>query len=217
MLRWGIERSKALKSDILFVSEQGKPLYRENTKNPHSNFSNAWKDLIKRVWKSEPSFRFLPFGTLRDTLPDTLRQLFKDEIATLSLAHGTPFVGDSLLECYASKPFGRLHDALRELRDYFAPVFAAAPENRCEERKHYLPIATHQKMRSLIADGSSARQIAQECGVSLATVYRVIAQTRTPEDEALTVGFEEPRTHDLTWNSWITLFATATLAASRQG
>jgi len=188
MLRWGIERAKALKSDILFVSDQGKPLYRENTKNPHSNFSNAWNDLIKRVKKSEPTFRYLPFGTLRDTLPDTLRQLFKDEVATLSLAHGSPLVGDSLLECYASKPFGRLHDALRELREYFAPVFAAAPENSCEERKHYLPIATHRRMKALMAEGKGARQIAQECAVSLATVYRVIAQTKTPGGEAVGVG-----------------------------
>ncbi len=188
MFRWGIERAAALKSDLLFVSEQGKPLYRENTKNPHSNFSNAWTDLIKRVRKSEPGFRYLPFGTLRDTLPDTLRHRHGDEIATLSLAHGSPFAGDSLLECYGNKPFGRLHKALRELRSYFAPVFAAAPRNPCEERKHYLPIATHWKIEALIAEGNGARQIAQECAVSLATVYRIIAQTRTPGVEAVGVG-----------------------------
>lgn len=138
--------------------------------------------------KSEPDFRFLPFGTLRDTLPDTLRHLVGDEIATLSLAHGTPFAGDSLLECYDNKPFERLHKALRELRAHFAPVFAAAPNVPTEARKHNLPIATHRRMAALIAEGKGARQIAEDCDVSLATVYRVIAQTKTQRDEAVGVG-----------------------------
>jgi hypothetical protein len=70
------------------------------------------------------------------------------------------------------KPFGRLHTALREVRAHFAPVFAAAPSDPTEERKHYLPIAVHEKLRRLLAEGKKVSEIARECGVSLMTVYR---------------------------------------------
>jgi hypothetical protein len=40
------------------------------------------------------------------------------------------------LECYGNKPFGRLHTALREICTHFAPVFAAAPSDPIEEKKH---------------------------------------------------------------------------------
>jgi hypothetical protein len=88
------------------------------------------------------------------------------------MAHGSPFHGDSLLDCYGNKPFGRLHTALREIHAYFAPVFAAAPAEPTVERKHYLPIVVHEQVRALIAEGETAPQIGRECGVSAMTVYR---------------------------------------------
>jgi len=39
-------------------------------------------------------------------------------------------------------------------------------------RKHYLPIAVHDKVRALIAEGMNAPEIARECGISEMTVYR---------------------------------------------
>ena len=172
MIQWGLEESSRLKSALLFVSARGQPWYRERTKNPHSKFTNVWNGLVRRVQKSDSDFRHLPVGTLRYTLPDLLRHRYSDEIASLSLAHGSLFHGDSLLDGYGNKPFGRLHTALREVRDHFAPVFAAAPAEPTEERKHYLPIAVHEKVRALIAEGKTAPQIARECGVSAMTVYR---------------------------------------------
>jgi hypothetical protein len=172
MVQWGLEQSRRIKSDVLFISERGQPWYREHTKNPHSKFTNVWNRLVRRVQKSHPDFRHLPVGTLRDTLPDLLRHQHSDEIASLSLAHGSPFHGDSLLECYGNKPFGRLHAALREVHTYFAPVFAAAPADPTNEKKHYLPIAVHEKVRVLIAEGKTAPKIAKACGVSTMTVYR---------------------------------------------
>ena len=98
MIQWGLEESSRLKSDLLFVSDRGQPWYRERTKNPHSKFSNVWTGLIRRVRKSDLEFRHLPVGTLQDTLPDLLRHRYSDEIASLTLAHGSPFHGDSLLD-----------------------------------------------------------------------------------------------------------------------
>jgi hypothetical protein len=122
--------------------------------------------------KSEAEFRRLPFGTLRDTLPDLLRHRVGDDMASLCLAHGSPFHGDSLLECYGNKPYGRLHTESRKLRSYYADVFAAAPDDPLGEQKQYIPVAVRDKMRALIAEGGSAPQIARECGVSPMTVYR---------------------------------------------
>ena len=172
MIEWGLVQSRRLKSDLLFISDRGQPWYRERTKNPHSKFTNVWNRLVRRVQKSDLNFRHLPVGTLRDTLPDLLRHRYSDEIASLSLAHGSPFHGDSLLDCYGNKPFGRLHTALREVRAHLSPVFAVAPSDPTEERKHYLPIAVHDKVRSLIAEGKKTSEIARECRVSLMTVYR---------------------------------------------
>ncbi|AMV40224.1 helix-turn-helix domain-containing protein [Planctomyces sp. SH-PL62] len=172
MLRWGLERSKKIGSELLLVSEEGMPWYREHATNAQYHFANAWTRLLKRVRKSDPDFPILPFGTLRDTLPDLLRHRESDDLASLCLAHGQPFQGDNLLECYGNRPFGRLHDALRRMHAYFAPVFAAAPDDPTEEVKQYLPAAVREKVRALIAEGKKAPTIARECGVSAMTVYR---------------------------------------------
>ena len=173
MVRWGLDRARRIGSDLLFVSERGEPWYSEGAKNPRAKFANVWTRLLDRVRKSHPEFRRLPFGTLRDTLPDTLRHRHESELAHLCLAHGTPFKGDSLLECYGNKPFGRLHTALRELRSHFAPVFAAAPADPCAEGKQYLPVAVRDKVRAMLAENRRVCDIARECGVSRMTVYRV--------------------------------------------
>jgi hypothetical protein len=163
-----------VKSEILFVSDRRQPSYRERTKNPHSKFSIVWNELIRRVQKSDSKFRRLRLGTLLDTLPDLLRHRYSYEITSLSPAHGSPFHGDSLVECYGNKPFGRLHTALREMRTHFAPVFATAPSDPTEQRKHYLPIAIHERLRSLLVEGKKVSEIARECGVSLMKIYRAM-------------------------------------------
>jgi hypothetical protein len=172
MIRWGLERSRRIGSDLLLVSERGMPWYREHATNAQYHFANAWTRLLRRVWKSEPEFPVLPFGTLRDTLPDVLRHRESDELASICLAHGQPFHGDNLLECYGNRPYGRLHEALRRLHAHFAPVFAAAPDDPTEEVKQYLPVAVRDQVRALIAEGKPASTIARECGVSPMTVYR---------------------------------------------
>ncbi len=171
MVQWGVARAKRLKTDLLFVWDTGKPMYVEALANPQSGFANVWNRLIKRVHKSDKSFPPLPFGTLRDTLPDVLRHKYSDDLASLGLAHGSPSKADSLLECYANKPFGRLHNALRQLRNYFAPVFNAV-KDPLVETKHYLPVAVKEKIHAMLAEGKGATEIARACGVSTMTVYR---------------------------------------------
>lgn len=171
MAQWAIKRSERLGTKFLFVWETGKPMYDEQMENPQSGFANHWNRLLTRVKKSHPNFPQLPFGSLRDTLPNILRQRYTDDIASLCLAHGSPCKTDHLLECYANKPFGRLHTAIRELGAIYLPIFAATT-SPLDETKHYLPIAVKGKIRAMLAEKKGASEIAQECKVSAMTVHR---------------------------------------------
>lgn len=173
MIRWGLERSHDIGSDRLFVSESGQPWYNEeHNKNPQAKFTNVFNRLIKRVQMSEPEFRRLSFGTLRDTLPNILRTRHSSEMASICLAHGST-CGDKLIDCYTNKPFGRFHELMRTAREYVGAVFESAPAAPAEARaKQYLPLKTKEKVRSMLAAGNRVSKIATECGVSVMTVYR---------------------------------------------
>jgi hypothetical protein len=174
MMRWGLERSDRIGSDLLFVSEGGRPWYNEqHNKNPQAKFTNLFNRIIERTRKSDANFRRLPFGTLRDTLPNILRTRHSSEMASLCLAHGSTFRGDKLIDCYTNKPFGRFHDLMRTAREYVAPVFEAAPENPAEKPvEQYTPLAVRERMQVMIGEGVSVTKIARECGVSTSTIYR---------------------------------------------
>jgi hypothetical protein len=171
MARWGIERAKGIGSRVLFVRESGKPIYDEALENPQAGFANMWTRLLDRVRKSHRDFPRLPLGSLRDTLPNLLRQRYDDEIASLCLAHGSPSKEDLLLNDYANKPFGRLFKAQREVRDYYAPVFAAVSDP-FDDTKHYLPIEQTDKIGPLLTEGKGVAEIVRECKVSRSTVER---------------------------------------------
>lgn len=126
VLQWGIARSEGLKSQFIVCTEDGKQLYKEKKVNGQVPFANRWDKLIDRVQKHHTDFPHLPFGTLRDTLPDVLRHRFHDELASICLAHRTAYKPDKLLEAYGNKPYGRLHSAIRELHDHFEPMFHGA-------------------------------------------------------------------------------------------
>ncbi|HET6574124.1 MAG TPA: hypothetical protein VFG68_11010 [Fimbriiglobus sp.] len=173
MLDWAIRRAGRIGAKVLCVTEEGHPWYNEGSTNSQATFANVWGRLLGRVRKSHPDFRRLPFGSLRDTLPDLMRHRFDDELASLCLAHGSPFRQDNLLECYGNKPFGRLHKALRKMEAVMAPVFEAAPADPTEERKTYLPIVTLDRIKAMLGEDKRPGEIAKECGVSTMTVYRV--------------------------------------------
>ncbi len=69
-----------------------------------------------------PEFPRLPFGSLRDVLPDLLRLRYSDDVASLALQHGK-IRDDPLLQHYANMPFRRLFEATRELRSHIQPMF----------------------------------------------------------------------------------------------
>jgi len=172
IVRWGVERSRKIGSTLIFVTEKGNRWYDENCTNAQAKFANEWNRLLDRTVKSEPAFRRLPFGALRDTMTNTVRSHYDGELAHMVLAHGTAFVGDNLLDAYANKPWGKLHAALKELHGMYAPVFHATSSPLATE-KHYLPIATKERVREMLAEGAGVGEVAKVTGVSRATVYRV--------------------------------------------
>ena len=118
MVRWGIDRAKKLGSKFLFCRDDGRPQFNDAAKKPDGEFANQWKRCCNRS-RVKPK---LPFGSLRDTLPNYLRLTYNSEIASICLTHGTPGV-DKLIDCYANRPFGQQHRAIQESRAHFAPMF----------------------------------------------------------------------------------------------
>lgn len=146
MLKWAIERAKTFGSHNLFLRPDGRLMFDESFAKPESPFTNLWDDFIERVQGRERNIPKYPFGVLRDTLPNFLRQEHGDDMATICLAHGRPANADTLLECYANKPFGRFHTLLPQVRKVFKCVFdaiddplaeneQAVPQKRASKRK----------------------------------------------------------------------------------
>lgn len=125
ILRWGVQHANQLETPYIVCRSTGTMLYQEKNQNPQAGFANRWNKLIKRVQKDHADFFHLPYGTLRDTLPDILRHKKEDTLASICLAHKTSYKPDNLLDAYGNKPFGRLHTAIRELHDYFKPMFVS--------------------------------------------------------------------------------------------
>jgi hypothetical protein len=111
---------------MLPVDRNGNPWYKTHRSNPQTLFFDWWNKLLDKVQKQEQNAKFprLPFGSLRDTLPNVLRARYSDEIASMALQHGQ--IGDDdLLKCYANTPFAKLFQATQELTGFFKPFLDA--------------------------------------------------------------------------------------------
>jgi hypothetical protein len=105
--------------EVLPITRIGTQWYRTHSRNPQSKFGNWWSRLVKKA-----GVRPLPFGSLRDVLPNKLRQDYSEDVASIALQHGS-LGEDDLLKCYANVPFKKLFDATRELRQHFEPLLKA--------------------------------------------------------------------------------------------
>lgn len=105
---------------VLPITGRGTPWYKTHSENPQAKFTTWWRDLMDEVLKTHPDLPYLPFGSLRDLLPDVLRNKYSDDVASLALQHGK-LGEDDLLKCYANHPYARLFIATRELEAHFKP------------------------------------------------------------------------------------------------
>jgi hypothetical protein len=120
--------------EVLPVTREGKPWYKLHSSNAQQAFCNWWMRLLDKVVAQVPEFPRLPFGSLRDTLPDILRREYSAELASICLQHGRTS-DDDLLRCYANVPFGKLFTATRELTELFRPFLDAVVHGGDAEEK----------------------------------------------------------------------------------
>ncbi|MBS0205926.1 MAG: hypothetical protein JSS49_23750 [Planctomycetes bacterium] len=129
-VRWGLTRKQHICARLgitvpfVLVTKDGLPFYRRTSgnKNVSQIFSNKWNKLNKRIKKVFPEFRGLSFGQLRTTATDLVRHHSSGEVASVFEMHGSP-TKDDLLDLYSNRPFGRVFQALKDVRETLAPVF----------------------------------------------------------------------------------------------
>ena len=112
----------------MWVTRTGKPIYKRYSKQPSSEIDKWWLRLIANVQEKHPDLASLPFGSLRDVIPNILTRDYGENVATLALQHKT-FPEDKLLKCYANLPFKQLFQATRELHTTFKPMLAVLQGN----------------------------------------------------------------------------------------
>ena len=108
---------------VLPLSRTREPWYRTHSSNPQTSFARWRGRLVEKARKTHPDLPKYPFGGLRDTLPDVIRNVMPGggEIASLCLHHGST-TDDDLLNLYTKLPFRRLFEATEELRSRFMPL-----------------------------------------------------------------------------------------------
>jgi hypothetical protein len=173
---WRKEITKHLRrepnpGDRVLLTRAGTSLYRDESRNAQTGFANAWTRLLERVHENEgkAAVRSLPFGTLRNQLPDWLGgEQARAVVASVALCHGIPHKGDKLLyRHYSNKPWALLFKAQRDYREHLRPMFEAVPDPFIE----YDPVT--EKIRTLWAEGErSVRRLVEHVGVSDTAIHR---------------------------------------------
>ena len=134
---WRRDRQKALRREPLptervLLTANGNPLFRDYSRNAQTGFANAWTRLLKRVREREGdhAVRRLPFGTLRNQLPDWLGgEHARAIVASVALCHGIPHKGDKLLyRHYSNRPWVSLFTAQQDYRQHLQAIFTATPD-----------------------------------------------------------------------------------------
>jgi integrase len=132
-IHWALDRRSQVKTNTpyLLVSSKGRG-YADKTSagNKPSMVRNYWESLLDTI-QTEPNheaFRRLAFSQLRETGSDMVRAASDGEIAAVYECHGQPVRSDSLADIYTNRPFGKVFDALRKVRDRLEPMFADVPK-----------------------------------------------------------------------------------------
>ena len=115
------------------LTKAGTSLYRDESRNAQTGFTNAWTRLADRIPEKDGdtkiAVRRLPFGTLRNQLPDWLGgEQARAIVASVALSHGIPHKGDKLLyKHYSNRPWAALFQAQRDYREHLQPMFERRP------------------------------------------------------------------------------------------
>jgi Helix-turn-helix domain of resolvase len=189
---WVLSQRKTAKTpnaddrDIVFLTEQGKPIWH-GTEHGHvsDGLSNVWYRLVRRVRKDHPDFPPYSFNKLRKTSATRILEIADAETASMILAHKT-ISEDDLLHHYALLPWNKLYAAQKSLENQLAPVLEVGGSDPWAIKpKTYIGLVKTKQVTELRSAGVSASAIAERLKISLATVYRLLQakKERTAEAE----------------------------------
>jgi hypothetical protein len=115
-VNWAIDRASEANSDLLFVTDDGHPMWKDKSANPSSRFTHLWQSLLRSV--EGYGIPRLPLMAIRKGMAKKIRSEHGDDIARVFLGH----VQQSHM-FNVSPQFRRLHEALRIIRSSLAMVF----------------------------------------------------------------------------------------------
>jgi hypothetical protein len=182
-IRWALTQQHETCSRLgivsrhLLLTKDGDRFFRRTKGNKNSSqiFSSKWISLTARILKDYPDFPKHPFGTLRDTGANLVRQFSTGEIGAVFICHGKPVRKDDLLDLYTNRPFGSLFRALRQIEEVLKPVFDAAPADPwTQPQQQYTTLGKRERILELHKAGQTTTQIAEKVGVGRMTVIRLI-------------------------------------------
>ena len=109
-------KREIIDTDRLILTQDGLSMYKDESKNAQSKFAKVFNDIRTLAKVSD-----LPFGTLRNQLPDWLSTTQGDAVAaSVALAHGIPHKGDKLLFAhYSNRPWSNLFEHQRQFREVY--------------------------------------------------------------------------------------------------
>jgi len=190
-LRWAMTGREDQKAAYVLVNGKGNPLWRKTRGGNRSrDIPNAWARLLDRVCEDHADFPRYGFNTLRDTSANMVRRLAGPEIASVHLTHRHQS-SDRNLRRYTNVPRKKLFKTHRRLERKLATVFAV--EDAWKDREHqYISRQTIKRIRGLHEQGLPVGKIAQQTGVSKATVYRWLPQQAEAKEMTASSPTEGP-------------------------
>ena len=161
---------------VLLLGDKGTPLVKQTKKgNRSSRIANLWElGLCARIKKDHPSFHSLSFGKLRKTAGNLVKQVASGEVAAVFLCHGQPVKSDDLLDVYTNRPFAKVFEANRKVRESLAAVFEYKTDWPVKRKRGgpNLTVEQSEQIVRLLSEGLSVEAIAEAVGVSRMAVYR---------------------------------------------
>ena len=137
LVKWGIERSKRLGCERLLVTDEGRPWYKDHSRQPATKMSKWWQaiptksnrhiGIVTKMNRDDPNFPRYPIKSLRKILPSWIRPQSK-ELANLSnarkIADNGLWRGD-ITDRYSDRPYDNLAQSIKELKTKFQPFLDA--------------------------------------------------------------------------------------------
>ena len=142
LVRWSINRAERIGTHLLWVTNDGTPLYREEWENPETRIAKWWQAIpsktdshegvVTRLSRTIDGFPRLTFKTIRKILPNMARPKHGAEVADLLNARSIDSGGTSggrITDRYADRLYDDAKAAILSLEPAFWPFLDALAED----------------------------------------------------------------------------------------